>query len=132
MPDALDPTETYLHLGEGPEVTPVPCTPDFWPSIGERTDLHRGRLLTTFTFDDDWAVEEVHPVGDEVLLVVEGRSTFHLAEGEGAPVTSVEAGPGEVVVVPAGAWHTADVAEPTRLVVITWGEGTEHRPRSIA
>ena len=35
----------------------------------------------------------------------------------------------EYLVVPTGSWHTMDVIEPGRAVIITWGEGTQHRPR---
>jgi hypothetical protein len=33
------------------------------------------------------------------------------------------------VVVPRGTWHTAKVLEPSEALHITWGEGTQHRPR---
>jgi hypothetical protein len=33
------------------------------------------------------------------------------------------------VVMPAGTWHTLDVIEAARIVTITWGAGTAHRPR---
>jgi mannose-6-phosphate isomerase-like protein (cupin superfamily) len=124
---ALDARTTYVHLAEGPEVRLLPVTDDFWATIGERTDLQRGRLVTSFDQVEDWDVWEMHPGGDEVVCVVAGALTVHLEQVDG--VESLDLGPGEYVVVPAGTWHTADVREPGRILVITWGEGTAHRPR---
>jgi hypothetical protein len=33
------------------------------------------------------------------------------------------------VVIPPGAWHIARVLEPGRMLGVTFGEGTQHRPR---
>jgi mannose-6-phosphate isomerase-like protein (cupin superfamily) len=126
---ALDLTSTYLHLGEGPDVTVVPVTPDFWPTIDDRTDLQRGRLVTSFVHDGDWDVWEMHPVGDEVIVVLGGSTTFHLDDDRGS-VSQVRVDAPAAVVVPTGTWHTADVHEPGPILVITWGEGTQHRPRA--
>jgi hypothetical protein len=41
----------------------------------------------------------------------------------------IELGPGEAAVNPRGAWHTADVIESGRVLFVTPGLGTEHRPR---
>jgi len=125
--DALDPATTYVHLGTGTEVALVPVDPGFWATVGQRDDLQQGRLITCFEQGGDWDVWERHPAGDEVIYVLGGSCTFHLDhDGAGSPV---RAGAGSFVVVPAGAWHTVDVHEPGRILVITWGEGTEHRPR---
>jgi oxalate decarboxylase/phosphoglucose isomerase-like protein (cupin superfamily) len=69
----------------------------------------------------------MHPQGDEIIVQVSGASTFHL-EVDGT-VRVAEAGAGQLVVVPKGTWHTADVRQPGQILVITWGEGTAHRPR---
>jgi mannose-6-phosphate isomerase-like protein (cupin superfamily) len=126
MPE-LDLTSTYLHLGTGPSVTPIPVTDDFWPTIDQRTELHRGRLVTSFEHDADWTVWEMHPEGDEVIVVQRGSVTFHLDNGTSTQSIAVAAP--HSVVVPKGTWHTADVHEPGQILVITWGEGTCHRPR---
>jgi len=123
----LDLTATYLHLGEGPEVRAIPVTDDFWPTIDQRTELQRGRLITSFAHDADWTVWEMHPEGDEVIVVLSGSVTFHLDDGTATQRVAVAAP--HCVVVPTGIWHTADVREPGQILVITWGEGTQHRAR---
>ncbi len=129
MPDPSihDPSEVYLFLHEGPEIAREPLTETFWPTIHERTDLQRGRLITAMATDGDWSVWEMHPAAEEVILVTEGASRFHLDDGD--EVTEHVVTAPEYLVVPTGTWHTMDVIEPGRAVVITWGEGTQHRPR---
>lgn len=122
------PDETYLHLGTGPEITQIPVTADFWPSIDDRTELHTGRLMTGLAVDADWTVWERHPAGDEVIVVTDGAVRFHLDDGDSVEQLTVVAP--EYIVVPTGVWHTADALDGDgRILVITWGEGTEHRPR---
>ena len=69
----------------------------------------------------------MHPAGDELILVTEGEVRFHLDDG--VDVAELVVAAPEYVVVPTGTWHTADALGSARLVVITWGEGTTHRPR---
>ena len=123
----IDPTSTYVHFGEGPDVRRVPVTADFWPTIGSRRDLQRGRLLTSFPQEADWTSWERHPAGDELVYLVDGSATVHLDDGRQVTAHRLEAR--QAVLVPAGVWHTADVHEPGHVLVLTWGEGTEHRPR---
>jgi quercetin dioxygenase-like cupin family protein len=126
-PEAHDPSSTYVHLGTGPEVRLVPVTDEFWATIGERTDLHTGRLVTGATTDGDWTVWEMHPAGDELIVVTSGSVRFHLDDG--GQVTTLTVAAPHYVVVPAGVWHTVDTLEPGAMLIVTWGEGTEHRPR---
>ena len=66
---------------------------------------------------------EVHPDGDEILIVVSGRmrvSCDNLAD--------FELGPGEACIVPKGEWHRLYLIEPTQLVHITPGPHGDHRP----
>jgi mannose-6-phosphate isomerase-like protein (cupin superfamily) len=128
MTAANDPSETYVHFGEGPDVTTIEVTPDFWSTIDDRTDLHRGRMLTSFDHADDWSVWEMHPNGDELVMMTSGAARLHLNDGTAVEVVELSAP--NYVMVPKGVWHTADSIEPGRMLVITWGEGTTHRPRA--
>ena len=74
----------------------------------------------------DWTHWEMHPAGDEILLMVEGRATFVLDLPEGSRDVDLPAG--RLLVVPKGVWHTARVSVPARLLAITAGSGTQHRP----
>jgi len=69
---------------------------------------------------------EMHPDGDEVLLLVSGAVTVKLELPEGdrghRRVLAV------LVVVPRGVWHKITLREPGRLVHITPGPNGDHRP----
>ena len=122
-----DPASTYLHLATGPETTIVPVDETFWSTIDERTELHSGRLLTGLAMAEDWSVWEMHPAGDELIAVTSGTVHFHLDDGVTTSELTVTAP--EYIVVPAGTWHTADGRGDARLLIVTWGAGTRHRPR---
>jgi mannose-6-phosphate isomerase-like protein (cupin superfamily) len=68
---------------------------------------------------------EVHPDGDEILVVVSGRMRVVF---EAAPSESIELGPGEACVVPKGEWHKVNVLDPGQLIHITPGPRGDHRP----
>lgn len=120
---------TYLRLRPDASVEPLPVDDTFWPRLmrGELGDFHREYLVTTFGFDGDWPMWERHPNGDEVVVLLEGRATFVL-EMDGGEKTCPLDTAGAYVIVPRGTWHTARVASPCRMLFITAGEGTEHRP----
>jgi len=125
--DSYDATATYVHLGAGAESSVIPVTDDFWATIDQRTELQTGRLVTATTVDDDWDMWEMHPNGDELIVVTEGKVRLHLDDGTTVSQVTVEAP--EFVMMPAGTWHTADTLGPARLLIVTWGEGTQGRPR---
>ncbi|MGD1878148.1 MAG: cupin domain-containing protein [Kiloniellaceae bacterium] len=118
-------TETYLELRDGGAVGTIAVTPDFWPDLqsGKRT-LH-GRLVMAFAMTEDMSHWEVHPAGEEILLLLSGKMTVVL---EGDPDEAFALQPGEAFVVPRGRWHRLTVTEPGELVFMTEGDGTEHKP----
>jgi mannose-6-phosphate isomerase-like protein (cupin superfamily) len=122
-----DLTSTYVHLGVGPDVGIIPVGDDFWSTLDDRPELHTGRLVTSMRNDADWTVWEMHPTGDELVIVLDGAVRFHLEHGTSVEEVTLHAS--QFVVVPAGVWHTADAPEPAQLMFVTWGEGTTHRPR---
>ncbi len=83
-------------------------------------------LVGVYPMTADWTHWERHPKGCEVLVMLEGRLEMTL-EQDGAR-TTVLLSSGGTLIVPAGAWHTARVLEQGRLLGITFGEGTDHRP----
>lgn len=122
-----DPTDTYVHLDVGPGATPITVDDSFWATIDERAELHSGRLVTGVRMVDDWTSWEMHPNGDELIAVTEGSVRVQV-DHDGDTHDILVTAP-EFVLMPAGAWHTMDAVEPARLLVVTWGEGTQHRPR---
>jgi mannose-6-phosphate isomerase-like protein (cupin superfamily) len=85
-------------------------------------------LLSTFRFTEDWSTWEMHPRGEEVVMLLSGSATMVVEiDGSERRITLEE--PGSYVVLPRGTWHRAETREPTTMLFVTPGEGTEHRPR---
>jgi mannose-6-phosphate isomerase-like protein (cupin superfamily) len=68
----------------------------------------------------------MHPQGDEILVLLEGRLKMILDQ-DGIQ-RQVEMTPGSTLVVPKGAWHRAVDQEEVRMLFVTYGPGTMHRP----
>ena len=107
-------------------LAPEPIRPTLYGDLDADYDGFRGCLLIAeHAFKADWAIWEMHPCGDELLYLLEGRCRLHLASPEGRRWIPFET-PGSVVRIPAGVWHTAEVAEACRILFITPGEGTRN------
>jgi mannose-6-phosphate isomerase-like protein (cupin superfamily) len=120
---------TYVHLGEGGAATPIPVTERFWPDLssGKLPELEEGRLVTQFSFDGEWDSWEMHPAGEELVVLVSGSVDFILDEG-GVEQTVELRAPGAFAVVPRETWHRARAHAPTTMLFVTPGHGTQHRP----
>jgi len=68
---------------------------------------------------------EMHPDGDEVLYLIDGKVRVTV---ETEPVQVLEMLPGDGTVVPKGIWHRVEILEPSRIVYLTPGPGSEYRP----
>ena len=126
MSETLSLFETYLHLKDGPDVGLIEVGPDFWAKIQTRTDLEQGRMVMAFSFDADWATWEMHPEGDEIVVLLSGA--IELVPEEPTGERTLELRDSGACVVPRGVWHTARVSEPCQTLHITQGAGTQHRP----
>ena len=122
----FDLATSYLVLADGPDAKRIEVGPDFWETIDERTDL-AGRLVAIFPYDADWTSWEVHPDGDEIVVLLSGAVDLVLDLPGGH--RTVELRDRGAAVVPRGVWHTANVLAPSEALHITRGEGTTHRPR---
>ena len=121
---ALELEQTYLSLDGHGQVRTHPVE-GFWESIDSNPTV-LGTLVSAFVSTEDWPHWEMHPAGEEVLVLIEGRMTLILDEPGGE--RRMEMAPGSTSIVPTGIWHRALVPERSRLVAITYGAGTEHRP----
>ncbi len=119
-------TETYLELRGDGGVAHIPLTPAFWPDLVSGKRRLDGRLIMAAAMTEDMTHWEIHPAGDEILLLLAGRMTVVLESDGGDEETTLQAG--EAFVVPQGRWHRIKVIEPGELVFMTPGEGTEHKP----
>ncbi len=122
-----------VHLGRGGTATAQPAFTGDMAWFDAYTTRHaedglEGRLVSMFSFSEDWDSWEVHPNGHEIVLCTAGTITLHQEAPDGTRST-VTLTPGEYVINEPGVWHTADVKDHATAVFITAGLGTEHRPR---
>ena len=64
--------------------------------------------------------------GDEILTLLSGELELVLDVPGGEQRATIK--PGETFIVPKGVWHRGIVRAPGRLMFITPGAGTEHKP----
>jgi len=102
-------------------------SPTFYQEIDTEFDGFKNHtLISQHSFDKDWDSWEMHPKGDEVVVLLSGAATFVLLINDEEHTLEVEKA-GDYVVVPKGTWHTARTSVPTTMLFVTPGEGTEHR-----
>ncbi len=138
MSDILKPVDlntTYYFLEDGGRSHRIEVTPAFWEELmtdhyrspeSKRVGTGSGWLLSRYRMDqspDHW---EMHPEGDEMLILQSGRMEILLEDAPGKS-RSVPLSAGETCLVPKGVWHTQKVLEPSQLLAITFGRGTRHR-----
>ena len=122
---AFDLETTFLALDGDGGVVQLPVGPEFWATIGSNPAA-KGTLMGIYPMTTDWTHWEMHPRGDEVLMMMDGE--LELILDEAGNERHVRLGTGGAFVVPAGVWHRALVTRPGRLLGVTYGAGTEHRP----
>ena len=105
----------------------VPVTDSLYAELDERYGGFAGHaLIACHTFDTDWPAWEVHPKGDEFVMLLSGQAELVLATADGDKHVNLSKA-GQFVIVPRGVWHTARVQESARMLFVTPGEGTENR-----
>jgi mannose-6-phosphate isomerase-like protein (cupin superfamily) len=122
-----------VHLGLGATAHVLPEMTggmEWYEAYGalHPNDGIEGRLVSMYTFTEDWPGWEIHPHGSELVLCTAGSMTLHQEYPDGRK-ESVTLTAGQYAINPPGVWHIADVPESATAVFITAGEGTEHRPR---
>lgn len=101
----------------------------FWDALmhGRLPEVEAGRLVTLGESTASWSSWEMHPEGEEVIVLLDGRVDFVLEQDGRERVVALERS-GQCIVIPRGTWHTARILVPARMLFITAGAGTQHRP----
>ena len=60
-------------------------------------------LISCHEFSQDWDTWEIHPNGDEVVILLHGQVKFVFEDNSEIELTEI----GEYVIVPKNIWHTA-------------------------
>ncbi len=133
--DAFRLSETYVFLKDGGSAPLVPSG-GFWQELMSGQPKSpgvalvaggSGWLVATYEIDRDGQTWELHPAGDELLTMLAGEMDV-VFERPGDEVT-VSLRAGDSCLVPKGMWHRQVVRQAGRYLGITYGKGTQHRPR---
>jgi uncharacterized cupin superfamily protein len=127
---SIDPARTYVLLGADGSARQVPGGEAFWSRPEpELEEAGQKWLVSEFECSADWSNWEMHPQADEFVYLLSGDVIFQLETEAGIDHVPLR-GRGAVV-VPRGVWHTAKVLAPSRMLFVTLGSGTRHRPVSV-
>ena len=100
-------------------------------ALYERLDINYNgftgcELISCYEFSEDWATWEIHPNGDEIVILLSGNVTFILQLVDGERSIFLEKF-GSYVIVPKNVWHRAKTNVDTKMLFITPGEGTKNK-----
>jgi len=120
--------ETFIVLDGAFHAHAVPVTPTLYEELDRNFAQFKSCvLISEYTFDKDWPSWEQHPAGDEILYLVSGAAEIHmLTDGVISKVKMDQ--PGTTLIVKKAVWHTAKIVKPCKILFMTPGEGTQHRP----
>lgn len=126
VPLHFDPSETYVRLTAGGSAELIASGEGFWSLPEPQMDrLSEDWLITEFECASDWSNWEMHPEAEEFVYLLSGAAVLLLEQPAG--VQEVPLSGRAAVVVPKGVWHTAKVSQPSRMLFVTKGRGTQHR-----
>lgn len=118
--------DLFVVLKPDMRVDLAEVSPELYDNLDKQySGFHGHALIACHSFTESWGNWEMHPAGDEVVVLLSGAATMVLLKDGAEEAVELNA-PGSYVVVPAGIWHTARVAEPVTMLFVTPGEGTQH------
>lgn len=123
--DAASLNGTIIFADTNGAMQEFPNAPDFW--MNTVAGLPEGYLISQYTFTESWPNWERHPRGDEFVVVLSGSITF-IFKSDGGDERR-ELSQGDFSFIPQNKWHSADLSEPVTALFVTFGKGTENKPR---
>ena len=118
----------FVVLGPDKRATIEPADATLYQRLDRDYNGFTGHeLIACHDFEADWPSWEIHPYGDEVVILLSGSVTFVLQREQGEELVALN-DKGAYVIVPKNTWHTARIAKSARMLFITPGEGTQHKP----
>lgn len=127
-PTVLDLAQNFIVLDPAHNATPVALTPTLYEDLDRDFANFEGHtLVSCHSFEQDWPSWELHPGGEEVVMLLQGAATMALETADGEQTIELRE-PGSYLIIPRNTWHTARVNTPTRMLFITPGQDTRNRP----
>ena len=111
--DCFNLSSTYAVLSDDGGVIPIAVSDRFFEDLEDRFgDFKEKRLVSHFSFEQDWDTWEMHPAGEELVCLLSGQVDLILEQNNLEKTLSLST-PGSYVLVPRGIWHTAKVPVPS-------------------
>ena len=102
-----------------------PISENFYAELDDDFGDFSGHILVSqHAFSEPWPTWEIHPEGDELVMLIAGDTDMVLAHEDGAETVMRVSEPGEYVIIPKASWHTARPHAPTTMLFLTPGQGT--------
>jgi mannose-6-phosphate isomerase-like protein (cupin superfamily) len=129
-------SSTYAFLEDGGAAPLLAAGEEFWMDLmsgrPQTRDAQRaagglGWLVAKYPIAEDTKAWEMHPAGEELLVMLSGAMDVVLEESGHETVVSVATG--KACIVPRGTWHRQVVRRAGEYLAATYGKGTQHRPR---
>jgi len=131
MKDPQQIASNFVVMNTEFDAESVEVSPTLYSDLDKRYGDFAGHLLiSSHTFEGDWPTWEVHPNGDEFVVLISGDVEMILAAGDADENVHLTE-PGSFMIVPRGVWHTAKVHKPTQMIFVTPGEGTDNREQPV-
>ncbi|MEM9608080.1 MAG: cupin domain-containing protein [Actinomycetota bacterium] len=134
--EASDPTDlamTPIHLGHGGTASLIEGFAWDAAALAEYQKITEGdgpdgRLVMIFVHSPSTPMPtwERHPAGDEVIVCLSGR--LRIWQQRADRHRCVELGPGDALLHPPAMWHRFESLQRGRVLAITAGRGSEHKP----
>jgi mannose-6-phosphate isomerase-like protein (cupin superfamily) len=119
-------SDTFAVLTPELELRTAELSPTVYEELDERFSQFKGHVLvSSHSFLSDWPSWEMHPAGDELVMLLAGQCQLTLRQKEEEKTLILEQC-GSYVIVPKGTWHTAKIANQATLLFITPGEDTHN------
>jgi mannose-6-phosphate isomerase-like protein (cupin superfamily) len=121
-------SDNCIYLAHDGSMRPYAKTAEFFRNAGTNPDLKDGCVLALHEVstpqDVHYPAWEMHPQGDELLILCSGSLTVEFRE-KGIERTA-PLRPQSAFIVPAGLWHRLIVHEPSALIAVTPRHNTVH------
>jgi mannose-6-phosphate isomerase-like protein (cupin superfamily) len=116
-------TENCVHLAGDGRMRPVASRRRILPGLSDGSVLALSRVISPA--DVHYPVWEMHPGGDELLLLTSGVLSVEVREDGAERIVPLR--PEAAFIVAAGVWHRLIVHQPSQLMAITPRHNTVHR-----
>lgn len=120
-PAAVRLQDNCIYLSRDGAMRSYPKTAEFFRNTNKNPELMDGRILALQNVngpqDVHYPTWEMHPEGDELLILVSGSLSVEFREGKKERTAPLP--PQAAFIVSVGVWHRLIVHEPSVLIALT-------------